>query len=73
MASRSQTSAWQARRNRGSDAIIRFLHEKGALLDVPDKVGRTPLTWAEGVFLATHAPEAKPSTIGLIRELLGAA
>ena len=56
--------------NRGSDEIIRFLHAEGARLDVPDKQGRTPLTWAEGVFLATHAPEAKPSTMALIRELM---
>jgi ankyrin repeat protein len=58
--------------NRGSDEIIRFLHEKGARLDVPDNVGRTPLTWAAGVFLATHAPEAKPSTMALIQDLLEA-
>jgi ankyrin repeat protein len=56
--------------NRGSDEIIRFLYEHGARLDVPDKVGRTPMTWAEGVFLATHAPEAKPSTMALIASLL---
>ena len=40
--------------NRGSDDIIEFLVEQGAKLDVKDKEGRTPLTWAEGVFLATH-------------------
>jgi ankyrin repeat protein len=56
--------------NRGSDDIIRFLHAEGARLDVPDNQGRTPLTWAGGVFLATHAPEAKPGTMALIRELL---
>lgn len=56
--------------NRGSDDIIRFLHAQGARLDVPDNEGRTPLTWAGGVFLATHAPEAKPGTMALIRELL---
>lgn len=56
--------------NRGSDEIVRFLYEKGASLEVADNVGRTPMTWAEGVFLATHAPEPKPSTMALIAELL---
>src|SRR5262249_31098705 len=37
--------------NRGSDDIIKFLVEHGAKLDVKDAVGRTPITWAEGVFL----------------------
>ena len=57
--------------NRGSDDIIRFLVEKGARLDVADKQGRTPLTWAQGVFLATHPPEAKPKTIALLTKLQG--
>lgn len=56
--------------NRGSDEIVRFLHDNGADLTLADNVGRTPMIWAEGVFLATHAPEAKPSTIALIAELL---
>jgi len=56
--------------NRGSDDIIRFLVEKGARLDVKDKEGRTPLTWAEGVFLATHPAQPKPSSIALIKELM---
>ena len=55
--------------NRGSDDILRFLHEQGARLDVADNVGRTPMNWAEGVFLATHAPEAKPGTMALLAEL----
>ena len=55
--------------NRGSDDIIRFLVEKGARLDVKDNEGRTPLTWAEGVFLATHPAKPKPSSIALIKEL----
>lgn len=59
--------------NRGSDDIIRFLVEKGARLDVKDKEGRTPLTWAEGVFLATHPAKAKPSSIALIKTLTGTA
>jgi ankyrin repeat protein len=56
--------------NRGSDDIIRFLVEKGARLDVKDKEGRTPLTWAEGVFLATHPARPKPSSIELIKQLI---
>jgi ankyrin repeat protein len=57
--------------NRGSDDIITFLVEKGARLDVKDKEGRTPLTWAEGVFLATHPSKPKPSSIALIKTLMG--
>jgi uncharacterized protein len=55
--------------NRGSDDTIRFLVEKGARLDIPDKEGRTAMTWAQGVFLATHPPEAKPQTIALLKTL----
>ena len=57
--------------NRGSDDIIRFLVEKGARLDVADQQGRTPLSWAKGVFLATHPPEAKPKTVALLTQLQG--
>jgi ankyrin repeat protein len=56
--------------NRGSNDIIRFLHSKGARLDVIDKEGRSPLRWAEGVFLATTGAESKPETIALLQELL---
>ena len=59
--------------NRGSDDIIEFLASKGAKLDVKDKEGRTPLTWAEGVFLATHPAKPKPSSIALIKKLTGGA
>jgi ankyrin repeat protein len=55
--------------NRGSDDIIRFLVSKGARLDMKDKEGRTPLTWAEGVFLATHPAQPKPKSIALLKEL----
>ncbi len=56
--------------NRGANAIIEVLAANGARLDVPDKQGRTPLTWAEGVFLATHPPVRKPDTIALIERLM---
>ena len=57
--------------NRGSDDILRFLASKGARLDVKDKEGRTPLTWAEGVFLATHPARPRPSSIALLKQLTG--
>jgi ankyrin repeat protein len=57
--------------NRGSDSIIQFLFSKGARLDVKDKAGRTAYNWSEGVFLATHAPVPKPSTMALIQKLVG--
>lgn len=56
--------------NRGSNAIIELLAAHGARLDVPDAQARTPLVWAEGVFLATHPPERKPETIALLERLL---
>ena len=55
--------------NRGSDDVIELLASRGARLDVPDKEGRTPTAWAEGVFLATNSPIAKPSTIALLGRL----
>jgi ankyrin repeat protein len=59
--------------NRGSDSIIEFLVSKGARLDVKDKEGRSAYNWAEGVFLATHAPVPKPESMALIQKLSGAA
>jgi ankyrin repeat protein len=55
--------------NRGSDAILKYLVEQGARLDAKDNQGRSPRTWAEGVFLATHAAVPKPVTMRLIDEL----
>jgi ankyrin repeat protein len=57
--------------NRGSDDILELLVKHGAKIDVPDKEGRTPLAWAEGVFLATNSPVAKPSTMALIKKMAG--
>lgn len=56
--------------NRGSNDVIEYLVSKGAKLDAKDKVGRTPMVWAAGVFLATNAPEPKPATQALIKDLL---
>jgi ankyrin repeat protein len=56
--------------NNGSDDIIKFLVEKGARLDPKDNEGRSALTWAEGVFLATHPGRPKPSSIALLKELM---
>jgi ankyrin repeat protein len=56
--------------NRGSDDVIKFLVSKGARLDIKDSENRTALTWAEGVFLATHPARPKPSSIALIKELM---
>jgi len=59
--------------NRGSNDIIRFLVDNGASLDVVDAEGRTPIRWAEGVFLAAVGAERKPATIALLEELLAEA
>ena len=56
--------------NRGLNDIIRWLAANGAKLDVADNVGRTPVTWAHGVFLATHPPVDRPETVALIESLL---
>ena len=56
--------------NRGSNEIIEVLVAHGARLDVQDKEGRTPLRWAEGVFLASVGAERKPATIALLERLI---
>jgi ankyrin repeat protein len=58
--------------NRGSDEIIKYLASIGAKLDVKDKEGRSPLAWAEGVFLATIPAKPKPSSIALLKQLMAA-
>jgi len=55
--------------NRGSDEIITFLVEKGAKVDPKDNEGRSALTWAEGVFLATLPAKPKPTSIALLKSL----
>jgi len=55
--------------NRGSNDIIEYLAENGALLDVTDNEGRTPIDWAEGVLTGARAPTRKPDTIALLQQL----
>jgi ankyrin repeat protein len=57
---------------RGADSIIRFLVERGARVDARNKLGWTPLTVAQGVFVA-NTEKAWPSTIALLKELQGGA
>jgi len=64
-------SAIHGAANRGSDHVIQYLADHGARLDAKDKEGRTPYVWAEGVFLATNAPVARPSSMALLKKLLG--
>src|SRR6188508_1352833 len=56
--------------NRGSNDLIELLVKRGARLDIKDKEGRTPLRWAEGVFLASVGAECKPTTIALLDRLM---
>jgi uncharacterized protein len=57
--------------NRGFDAMIRLLAAHGAVPDMKDKQGRTPMAFAEGVFLALNPPVHRPETIALLNELMG--
>jgi ankyrin repeat protein len=59
--------------NRGSNDIIELLVRRGARLDIKDKEGRTPIRWAEGVFLAAVGAERKPATIALLERLIAEA
>lgn len=56
--------------NRGLDAMVKLLAAHGSKLDVKDKQGRTPMTFAEGVFLAVQPPVRKPNTIATLQELM---
>jgi uncharacterized protein len=56
--------------NRGANDVIEYLAANGARLDIADAEGRTPLDWANGVFLATHPPVRKPATIALLTRLI---
>jgi uncharacterized protein len=56
--------------NRGWVPIIQTLADHGAILDRPDVGGRTPMVFAEGIFLAIRPPVAKPDAIALLKKLM---
>jgi ankyrin repeat protein len=56
--------------NRGWESIIQILADHGAKLDVKDNAGRTPMTFAQGIFLAIRPPEAKPKAMALLKKLM---
>ena len=56
--------------NRGWTSIIQILADHGATLDQPDVGGRTPMMFAEGIFLAIRPPVAKPDAIALLKKLM---
>jgi ankyrin repeat protein len=58
--------------NRGWTSIIQILADHGAKLDLKDIADRTPMTFAEGTFLAVRPPSAKPEAVALLRRLMGA-
>jgi ankyrin repeat protein len=53
---------------RGSNAIVQMLVDRGANVDAADKMGRTPLSLAEGVYRA-GAYIILPETVELLRKL----
>ena len=56
--------------NRGWVSIIQVLADHGAVLDQADVGGRTPMVFAEGIFLAIRPPVAKPDAIALLKKLM---
>jgi len=56
--------------NRGWESVIKLLADHGAKLNARDKQGRTPVTFAEGAFLADQPPEARLRAIELLKELI---
>jgi len=59
--------------NRGWESVIEILARHGAKLDVKDIAGRTPMIFAQGIFLAVRPPEAKPKAIALLQRLMDGA
>ena len=55
--------------NRGWTSIMQILADHGAVVDTKDREGRTPMTYAKGIFLAVRPPVAKPEAIALLNKL----
>jgi uncharacterized protein len=56
--------------NRGWESVIQILADHGAKVDVKDNAGRTPMIFAQGIFLAVRPPEAKPKAMALLNKLM---
>lgn len=54
----------------GANAVVRLLVERGARLDVKNKLGYFPVTIAEGIHIAALL-KYRPETAALMRELMG--
>jgi ankyrin repeat protein len=54
----------------GANSVVRLLVEKGARLDVKNKLGYLPVTIAEGIHIAALL-KYRPETAVLMRELMG--
>ena len=61
-------TAMHAAAYRGANSVVQYLFDKGAKLDVADKVGRTPLVIAEGVEYG-NSFAAQAHTAELLRKL----
>src|SRR5580658_6546635 len=57
--------------NRGWVSVMQILADHGAKVDAKDKEGRTPMTFAKGIFLAVRPPVAKPEAMALLEKLSG--
>jgi ankyrin repeat protein len=57
--------------NRGWVSVMQILADHGAKADAKDKEGRTPMTFAKGIFLAVRPPVAKPEAMALLEKLSG--
>jgi uncharacterized protein len=58
--------------NRGWVSIMKMLADHGSELEPKDKQGRTPMVFAQGIFLAVRPPVAKPEAIALLKKLTSA-